>query len=288
MPSKPRRGPILALALCGGVLIAAIAIATAVAVYAFRDRTISAAKRELENNAHLLSRHYEQVLGDFAAVQKAVAAEIELERISSHDAFRRMMGTPAVHRMLASKVTSARELVGVNLWTADGQLLNSSQEWPVANRSVAQRNYFKAFRDNTTDKPLQVELVTSQFVDGRAIVFAHKVTSPNGEFLGLITRSISPKTFEAFFASVALDRDAAVALVHADGTLVARYPHADHLIGKNIVARTQFERLGNFPAATVWTSGPIDGNARFAAPAQIGTFPLTITVSTTSEAALRE
>lgn len=288
MSSRPRRGPILALALCGGVLIAAIAIATVIAVYAFRDRTISAAKRELENNAHLLSRHYEQVLGDFAAVQKAVAAEIELERISSHDAFRRMMGTPAVHRMLASKVTGARELVGVNLWTADGQLLNASQEWPVANRSVAQRNYFKAFRDNTTDKPLQVELVTSQFVDGRALVFAHKVTSPNGEFLGLITRSVSPKTFESFFASVALDKDAAIALVHTDGTLIARYPQADHLIGRNVVARTEYQKLGVSAASAVWTSGPIDGAARFAAPALIAGFPLTVTVSTTVEAALRD
>ena len=123
LPARPRRGPILTLALGGGILIAAIAIATALAVSASRDRAISSAKRELENNAHLVARHYEQVLGDFAAVQKAVAAEIELERISSPDAFERMMGTPAIHRMLASKVTGARELVGVNLWTADGQLL---------------------------------------------------------------------------------------------------------------------------------------------------------------------
>jgi diguanylate cyclase (GGDEF)-like protein/PAS domain S-box-containing protein len=289
MPAKPRRGPILALALGGGVLIAAIAIATALAVSASRDRAIGAAKRELENNAHLLARHYDQVLGDFAAVQKAVAAEIELEKIGAPDAFDRMMSTAAIHRMLASKVMgAARELVGVNLWNVDGQLLNASQEWPVAKRSVAQRKYFNALKSGTADGPLVVELVTSQFVDGRALVFAQKITSPNGDFLGLITRSLAPKGLESFFASVALGPDAAISLVHTDGTLIARHPQADHLVGKNITAQAQFERLRGAATSAVWTSGPVDGAPRFAAPAQLKAFPLSVVVSTTVDAALRE
>jgi diguanylate cyclase (GGDEF)-like protein len=284
-----RRGPILALALGGFVLIAAIAVMTAMSVYASRDRAVSAAKRELENNAYLLARHYEQMLGDFTALMKSVAADIELDRISSPETFDRMVSTPAVHRMLSAKVTGARELVGLNVWSADGKLLNASQEWPPApNRSIAQRNYFNAFKSGTTDQPLILELVTSQFVDGRALVFAQKITSPRGDFLGLITRSLSPKSVESFFASVALDKHAAIALVHSDGTLIARYPQADHLVGKNITARSQYERLGTTPASTVWSPGPVDGNARYAAPAKIGTLPLNIVVSTTVEAALSE
>lgn len=288
LPATARRGPILALALGGGILIAAIAIATAVAVSASRDRAITAAKRELENNAHLLARHYDQVLGDFAAVQKAVAAEIELEKIASRDAFDRMMGTAAIHRMLASRVTGERELVGVNLWNAEGQLLNSSQQWPVANRSVAHRKYFRALKSGEAERPLLVELVTSQFVDGSALVFAQKVTSPNGAFLGLTTRSLSPKSFEGFFAQVALGPEAAITLVHSDGTLIARHPDAQHLVGTNIVASSQYRRLGQSAASTVWTSGPVDGAARYAAPAQLKSLPLTVVVSTTVDGALRE
>jgi diguanylate cyclase (GGDEF)-like protein len=288
MTSRPRRGPILALAFGGAILIVAIVSATAMAVYASRDRAISDAKRELENNAHLLSRHYDHMLGDFAAVIKSVVAEVELDRISSHDAFERMTTTAAVHRMLAAKVTGARELVGVNLWSADGKLLNASQQWPVADRSIAQRKYFNAFKRDATDEKLIIELVTSQFVDGRALVFAHKIASPQGEFLGLITRSLSPRSFESFFASVALDKSAAISLVHLDGTLIARHPQADHLVGKNITALSQHKRLNNSAVSMVWTPGPVDGAARFAAPAQIGKFPLTVVVSTTVDAALKE
>ncbi len=244
LSARPRRGPIPALALCGGILVIAIAVATAMAVYASRDRAVSAAKRELENSALLVSRHFEQVLTDFIFVQKAIAAEIELEQIDTPEEFREKMGTHFIHRMLASKVTAARELVGVTLWTAEGQLLNASQQWPVANRSVAQREYFKTFKSNRTDKPYLIELVSSQFVDGRAIVFAHKINSSQGEFIGLLTRALSPKVFENYFASVALGKDAAITLLHTDGTMIARYPQADHLIGKNILSTIQYERLG--------------------------------------------
>jgi diguanylate cyclase (GGDEF)-like protein len=287
LSARSRRGPIVALAFGGAVLIAAIAIGTGVAVYASRDRAISESKRELENNARLLSRHYEHMIGEFTAVVKSVAAEVELDRISAPDAFERMAGSAAVHRMLATKVTGARELVGVNLWSAEGKLLNASQEWPVANRSIAQRRYFNTLKSNSKES-LVIELVTSQFVDGRALVFAQKITSPQGQFLGVITRSLSPKSIEEFFASVALNKDAAITLLHTDGTLIARYPQADHLIGKNILSTIQFERLGKSDMSTVSTSSPVDGAARFAAPAPVGEFPLRIAVSTTVEAALKE
>ena len=287
MLERPRRGPILALALGGGILIAAIALATALAVSASRDRAINSAKRDLQNNAHLLARHYEQVLGDFHAVQQAVMAELELEKIETVDGFNRMMGTAAVHRALASRVSGARELVGVNLWNADGVLLNASQQWPVPNRSLSHRNYFKALKSGTADKSLVIELVTSQFVDGRALVFAQRVTSRNGEFLGLITRSLSPQSFEEFFASVALDSNAAISLVHSDGTMIARYPRADHLVGKNVLS-APFKRVGEVPSGLVWTAGPVDGNARYAALSPLKTLPLTVVVSTTVDAALKE
>ena len=71
------------------------------AVYASRDRADPAAKRELENSAHLVTRHFEQVLTDFIFVQKAIAAEIELEQIGSPTPSIAKMGTP-LHSSLAA------------------------------------------------------------------------------------------------------------------------------------------------------------------------------------------
>src|SRR6185503_17635328 len=119
--------------------------------------------------------------------------------------------------------------------------------------------YFNALKSDAASESMVIELVTSQFVDGRALVFAQKITSPQGEFLGLITRSLAPRSIERFFASVALDQSAAISLVHRDGTLIARHPRADHLIGKNVVALSNFQRLGDTAVSTVWTPVRVDG-----------------------------
>lgn len=52
-----RRGPVLWLILCGGLLVVAIIIGTAAMVGEFRERAISNSERELENTVLLLTRH---------------------------------------------------------------------------------------------------------------------------------------------------------------------------------------------------------------------------------------
>ena len=69
--------------------------------------------------------------------------------------------------------------------------------------------------------------------DGPTIV-AHRLTGPNGEFVGIITRTIVPATFEKYFASVVLREGAAISMYRRDGILLARYPHIEHMIGSNI------------------------------------------------------
>ena len=64
-------------------------------------------------------------------------------------------------------------------------------------------------------------------------VIGRKITGPHGEFFGAIGRGIEPAHFEKFFASLALGDDAAISMVHRDGTLLARYPHNDSMIGRN-------------------------------------------------------
>ena len=78
-----------------------------------------------------------------------------------------------------------------------------------------------------------IEPVYSRITGAWTTVIARKVTGPNGEFLGVIGRGIEPANFEKFFATVALGPDATIAMHHRDGTLLARYPHVDEMIGKN-------------------------------------------------------
>ena len=48
--------------------------------------------------------------------------------------------------MLQAKITGASDVAGVNLFNADGQLINSSENWPVPPVNIADRTFFKALR----------------------------------------------------------------------------------------------------------------------------------------------
>src|ERR1019366_5359064 len=133
------------LILCGVVLIAAIAIGTAVMAVNFRERALSNSERELENTVLLLARHFDRELSNFETVQKGIVRRIQMTGVASPEAFKRQMSGVEVHKALQAEIAVAPDVAGINVFDADGQLINSSQSWPIATISIADRTYFKDF-----------------------------------------------------------------------------------------------------------------------------------------------
>jgi hypothetical protein len=215
-----RGDPIRWLVAGGLVLIAAITVGTTIMAGNFRERALEGGERELENTVLLMSRHFDQQLEDFMGVQKDVLALIAAARVSSPDAFRVQLSTAEWHNMLRLRLRAYTDIAGVNVFDASGELINSSERWPVPDVRIADRAFFKAFKAGANE-PFRIELVQGRFAHGWATVVACRVTGPNGEFLGVVTRAIPPDSFETFLASVALAADASIAMHHRDGTLLA-------------------------------------------------------------------
>src|SRR5450759_4502809 len=85
--------PIRWLVLGGVLLIAAIAIGTTVMVGNFRERALDNSKRELENTVLLLSRHFDQQLEDFGAIQTDLVAFLQASGIDSIEHYKRRMSS---------------------------------------------------------------------------------------------------------------------------------------------------------------------------------------------------
>src|SRR6202165_173318 len=105
--SSVRLGPIRWLVLCGIILIAAIALGTAIAVGSFRQRALGTHQHELENTSLLLPRPFGQQLEGFGLVQKDIVAQIQHSRIAAPDVFKGEMSTLDVHEMLRAKVSGS-------------------------------------------------------------------------------------------------------------------------------------------------------------------------------------
>ncbi|MBR1286941.1 EAL domain-containing protein [Bradyrhizobium sp. AUGA SZCCT0177] len=284
-----RGGPIRWLILGGVLLIATIAIGATIMAGNFRERALRNSERELENTVLLLARHFDQQLEDLEVVQKDLISFIRSSLITTTEHFRRRMSSEEIHLMLKSKIEAVSYVGGVNVFDVEGRLINSSVAWPAPPVNVADRAYFKTFKSGPESPTVVIEPVYSRVTGVWTTVIARKVTGPNGEFLGAIGRGIEPANFEKFFASVALGSDAAIAMHHRDGTLLARYPHVAEMIGKNFKSgpasqRLVFERANTTSRLT----SPLDGEHRVISSRALSKFPIVIVAATTTAAALAD
>ena len=269
-------------------MIAAIAIGTTIMVDSFRERALDSNGRELENTVQLITRHFDQQLQDFSIILKDIDTRIRTGGVTS-ERFRGQLSTLDWHEELRAEVSAYSDAAGINVFDANGALVNSSEVWPIPDVNVSDREYFKAFKSGTETAPIQVELLRGRIAGGWGTIIAHKLTGPKGEFIGVVTRTIVPATFEKYFASVALGEGAAISMYKRDGILLARYPHIDSMIGSHVRSSPIYRYISS-PGSrgTIRLTSPIDGQERLASAQALRSFPIAIVASITVDSALAE
>jgi diguanylate cyclase (GGDEF)-like protein len=286
---RARFGAIQWLVLCGAALVIAIALGTGYLALQFRERALEVSERELTNSALLLSRHFDQQLADLQHVHDDVVAHMQAGRVDTADSFERQMSTLAAHEMLRAKLAALPHVGGLNLFNAKGQLVNSSEMWPVADASISDRRYFRAFISGQPTPDVIVEPVISKVTGVWTTVFARKITGRHGELIGFASRGVEPSHFESFVASLALNSDTAISMIHRDGTVIARYPHDAKIVGRNVANSPSFQKAlalnGNVSGRFRST---VQADDRVGAVRSLTNFPILIVATTRASTALAD
>jgi diguanylate cyclase (GGDEF)-like protein/PAS domain S-box-containing protein len=284
-----RRGPILSLVLCGGLLVATIIVGTAVMVGEFRERALSKSERELENTVLLLARHFDQQFEDSEIIANDLVSKMDFSGDASPENFRKQMSTLDAHLMLQSRISVLSYIGDVMIFDADGKLINSSGSWPLPDISIADRSYFASLKSNPESKMALVEPVRSHITGKWATVIAHRLGGPNGVFLGVMARRIDADNFEKYFAAASLSEGAAISMFHRDGTMLARHPHADSMIGQNFRSAPLLNKvLSQGGYQTLRIQSPIDHQDRLGSAAELHHFPIIVIATTAVSAALSD
>jgi diguanylate cyclase (GGDEF)-like protein len=283
-----RRNPLNWLIFGGVLLIASIVAGTAITVSNFRERALSNSERELENTVLLLARHFDRELHDFEAVQENVVRRMEMSKVTSPENFRHQMSGEDLHSNLEAVVGPSSDVAGINVFDANGQLINSSRFWPIPKINIADQSFFKDFVTDSRSPAVVLASVFSRIAGGWTTVIARKVVGSNGQLLGVVTRGMEPADFEKFFESVSLGSGSAITLLHRDGTMLARYPHIEEMIGRNFRAAPVPKLLSEVDHGTIRLISPIDGEDRLASARALREFPLSIIATTTVATALAD
>src|SRR6266567_6722712 len=115
-----RLGAIQWLILCAAGLVIAIMLGTGYFALQFRERALEVAERELNNSALLLSRHFDQQLGDLQHVHEDVVEYLRADGVDTSDEFEKKMSTLSAHEMLRVKLGVLPHVGALNLFNAKG------------------------------------------------------------------------------------------------------------------------------------------------------------------------
>jgi diguanylate cyclase (GGDEF)-like protein len=281
-----RHGPFPWLILCGLGLIAVIAIVTAMMVDNYRRQALKNGETGLDNTVSMLARHFDQQLSDFVASQKQIISEIRSKGIATSSELAAEMGTAEQHKMLCARISNTSDVAGLNIYGADGQLINSSKSWPIPAINIADRDYFKELKSDAGFQPYRMEQLESRYSGKWTTAVAYRISGPHDEFLGVVVRGLYSDSLESFFSSVSLTEDSAISM-YLHGALLARFPHAEALMGTKLSTAPLFSAMlakqDHF--ATTITS-PVDGKERLIAVRNLAHFPVSVSATATMRATL--
>lgn len=137
-----------------------------------------------------------------------------------------------LHAILRDRLIDAPQLQGVVIVDANGQVVAGSRTYPEQHIDVSDRDYFRVHREDTS-RNLRIGNATGSRITGEwFIASTARLEDSSGAFLGVVVAALSPRYFSGFYDSVALPGQSFVELLHENGTVLAREPTDNAVMGQ--------------------------------------------------------
>lgn len=249
-------------------LSAFILLTTQVFLDSARKETLDSSSQALVSQALVLASETDRSFKTLDLLLSGIVDHIARLGVSRAEQFDRELAGEQTYRYLANQAAVLQQVDAITLVAANGKLINFSRSWPIPEVNVSERDYFKVLSNDPTLETYVSEPVQNKANNVWTIYLARRLSTPDGDLLGLVLGAIRLNYFEGFYQAVARQRGSAVALYRNDGILLARYPR-----GSN-TGTLEALRFGDHDTATIRTSE------------KLANFPLTIETRLEKESAL--
>jgi signal transduction histidine kinase len=281
-----RRPAPLRLIYLGTALLIFLLLAIDVAVIVhLRQSELRDAEGQLKTLSLILAEQAERSFQSVDLVLSSVAEHVASEGVTDSASFNEKMAGHDLYLSLREKISGLPQLDAVNLFSRDGDMINSSRSWPHAEIHIADRDFFKAVKADPKLKSYVTEPVQNRATGTWTMYLAHRVTGADGEFLGVILGAIELRYFEDFYRAISHGNASSVQIQRLDGMMLARFPSTD-TIGK-VFSNSQ-HLLRDGVSGEIREASPIDGQMRIKAAHRLTNYPVLALATETEEAALAD
>lgn len=269
--------------VAAGMLMAVVAVGTAVALGLYRNAAYESGERHLKNTTLALAEHARQGIATAEIALRSTAEEysrqIETGTFNEED----------LHRLMRQRAKALPQLSSLLLIRPDSRLAAHSDVFPAPALDFGDRDYFVAQREAQTEASYFGVPVKGRVTRTWTHPISRRITGREGQMLGVAAAGMDVPYFHEVYRSLELGPGGHVFLFRQDGVLLTSYPQNEAQIGASFGAHPVFNsRSGAAPIGVLRAPGLMDDEPRLIAHHGVSGYPLVVVVSSTERHVLRE
>lgn len=268
-------------------LVAVTIVIACLTIWHLRRDAISRATQTANSLGVLLAEQNARVVQSIELVLRDTQQMVTASGAATPDEFSALMATKQVHDFLVEQVARIPQADAVSLIDVSGQVVNFSRSWPVPHIDTTGREYFRALRDDDKDGVFVGVPFRNSTNGNWDVPIELRIDNHAGQFLGIVNTMIEARYFEGLYQQLVTNDGETVGLFRNDGTMVARYPHLDKMMGRKLPTSSPWYKFAGSPG-TYLNSGAIDGVERIISAHPLGNLPLVVFVTMSREVELAD
>jgi PAS domain S-box-containing protein len=265
----------------GGLFIGVICSLAAYDIVRSHRETVEATQHELETESRVMAEQTARSLQAVDVVLRHLVAQLQTGALVN--------ATPdELHLYLKEQSVGLVQANGLVVFNADGTVRAVSQVPPDRVRPLDFSNDppFIRLRDDP-DAGLRIDRALRSPGTGKWVFpIGRRIAARDGSFAGGVGAPGLVDYFQQFYGDAYPNPSTRIALLHRDGTLLARHPPSDTALGRRFPELEALLPLPGGPPVASRGVSPIDGVDRFAAIRLVPDYPLVVVVTREASAAL--
>lgn len=172
-------------------------------------------------------------------------------------------------------------LLQVSVANAEGLVVGSSLGLPSAPTSLADRPYFRMFKNKAEDELYISEPMVGKVSGKLSLQLVRPILAPDGQFLGVIVVSIDPEWLKTYFTGMnALKNQGKLVILGTDGIVRFRLTDQGFSVDQNVRTIPLWHDISTLPSGIYDETGTTDNIDRRVAFHKVDGYPLILKVGT--------
>lgn len=216
----------------GVCLVIVIGFAAVTSIIARRQHAVEDWRRQTSAIALILAENASQQMSSAYLTLDAVTDLVKSLGSRDAAALQADFSSLATHKMLRDKAATSPQIDVISIVSSTGKVINFSRQYPVPSFNLAERDYFKAHRDNAALDGFISTPIRNKVNGNWTFYISRRLNDPAGNFIGLVVLGISTPYYSDFYERASLEGRATITLLRDDFVILTRYPIRDDLMGK--------------------------------------------------------